>query len=72
MVALAVNFAGAVRDATISEAFTVVTCARELGDLRVATCALHVIDALLHRRKPDVADVEIIKRYFSGSSARRA
>jgi hypothetical protein len=52
------------RDASISEAFTVAQCARELGDMAGATTALRVIDALLHDRDPDAADVHAVLTYF--------
>jgi hypothetical protein len=52
------------REATISEAFTVATCARELGDMVAATCALRVIDELLHKRQPCLADVALVKSFF--------
>jgi hypothetical protein len=52
------------RDATISEAFTVATCARELGDNVAAMAALRAIDDLLHAKMPNPADVAIIKGYF--------
>jgi hypothetical protein len=52
------------REATISEAFTVATCARELGDMLAATAALRVIDELLHDRAPHVADAELVKTFF--------
>ena len=56
------------RDATISEAFTVATCARELGDSVAAMAALRAIDELLHGGTPHPADVSIIKNFFGSDS----
>lgn len=52
------------REMQISEAFTVATCARELGDMPMATTALRVIDALLNKRTPTSADVLATRNYF--------
>lgn len=52
------------REMLISEAFTVATCARELGDMETAIVALRVIDDLLHKRTPAPADVQTLKTYF--------
>jgi len=60
------------RDATISEAFTVAQCAREIGDMVAATSALRVIDELLQGRTPHVADVTLVKNFFEGGDAHAA
>lgn len=52
------------REMLISEAFTVATCARELGDMEMAVVALRVVDDLLHNRTPRRADVQTLKTYF--------
>lgn len=52
------------REMSMSEAFTVAQCARELGDMTTATIALRVIDALLNRRTPTAADVATVQNYF--------
>jgi hypothetical protein len=52
------------RDSAISEAFTVATAARELGDLDIATTALRVIDDHLQHRTPSPADVAVVTNYF--------
>jgi hypothetical protein len=52
------------REATISEAFTVAQCAREIGDMVAATGALRVIDALLHNGQPHPADMTLVKDFW--------
>jgi hypothetical protein len=52
------------REAKFTEAFSVATCARELGDMEVAIVALRVVDAYLHQRQPRLIDLAVINTYF--------
>lgn len=50
--------------ALVSEAWTVLAAARDLGDIPTALRARNIIDDALHNKTPRAVDVEIIQNYF--------